>query len=111
MPLNVLRVYTEYVLVKSVSPKVLWAESRVQGTGEYFPPLQFHGKIVEVELGGVVSSIVPSGNFAELIRTVTCIRTRRTRDYDHELLTTANRVPLYKTTVGDVVTGSIQASY
>ncbi|GFW92815.1 uncharacterized protein TNCV_1736081 [Trichonephila clavipes] len=53
MPPNTLRVHTEYVLVKSVGPKVLWAESRVQGTGEYFPPLQAHGKIVEVEIGGV----------------------------------------------------------
>ncbi|GFS89999.1 hypothetical protein TNCV_507161 [Trichonephila clavipes] len=26
-------VYTEYVLVKSVCPKILWAELRVQGTG------------------------------------------------------------------------------
>ncbi|GFX07610.1 uncharacterized protein TNCV_4158801 [Trichonephila clavipes] len=42
VPPNTLRVYTEYVLVKSVGPKVLWAESRVQGTGENFPPLQFH---------------------------------------------------------------------
>ncbi|GFU79314.1 hypothetical protein TNCV_2138371 [Trichonephila clavipes] len=33
--------------------EVLWAESRVQGTGEYFPPLQFHAEIVEVEIGGV----------------------------------------------------------
>ncbi|GFT79834.1 uncharacterized protein TNCV_4597591 [Trichonephila clavipes] len=41
-PPNTLRVHTEYVLVKSVGPKVLRAESRVQGTGEYFPPLQFH---------------------------------------------------------------------
>ncbi|GFV85421.1 SEA domain-containing protein [Trichonephila clavipes] len=32
-----LRVHTEYVLVKSVGPKLLWVESRVQGTGEYFP--------------------------------------------------------------------------
>ncbi|GFX96142.1 uncharacterized protein TNCV_2290311 [Trichonephila clavipes] len=39
---NTLRIHTEYVLVKSVSPNVLWAESRVQGTGENFPPLQFH---------------------------------------------------------------------
>ncbi|GFX90584.1 hypothetical protein TNCV_3194021 [Trichonephila clavipes] len=39
---NTLRVHTEYVLVKSVGPKVLWAESRVQGTGENFPPCQFH---------------------------------------------------------------------
>ncbi|GFV81591.1 potassium voltage-gated channel protein Shaw [Trichonephila clavipes] len=37
MPPNTLRVYTEYGLVKLVGPKVLW----VQGTGEYFPPLQF----------------------------------------------------------------------
>ncbi|GFU99583.1 uncharacterized protein TNCV_4083041 [Trichonephila clavipes] len=48
MPPNTLRVHTEYVLVKSVGPKVLWAESRVQGTGEYFPPLP-----VKVEIGGV----------------------------------------------------------
>ncbi|GFX65335.1 uncharacterized protein TNCV_3168821 [Trichonephila clavipes] len=41
VPPNTLRVYTEYVLVKSVGPKVLWAESRVQGNGENFPPLQF----------------------------------------------------------------------
>ncbi|GFX72312.1 CCHC-type domain-containing protein [Trichonephila clavipes] len=38
---NTLRVHTEYVLAKSVGPKVLLAESRVQGTGENFPPLQF----------------------------------------------------------------------
>ncbi|GFX67506.1 hypothetical protein TNCV_3463951 [Trichonephila clavipes] len=31
MPLNTFRVHTEYVLVKSVGPKVLWAEPRVQG--------------------------------------------------------------------------------
>ncbi|GFU59656.1 hypothetical protein TNCV_3186261 [Trichonephila clavipes] len=30
MPPNTLRVHTEYVLVKSVSPKVLLAESRVE---------------------------------------------------------------------------------
>ncbi|GFX27962.1 uncharacterized protein TNCV_773471 [Trichonephila clavipes] len=53
MPPNTLRVHTEYMLVKSVGPKVLWAKSRVQGTREYFPPLQFHAKIVEVEIGGV----------------------------------------------------------
>ncbi|GFS89691.1 uncharacterized protein TNCV_3787321 [Trichonephila clavipes] len=40
------------MLVKSVGPKVLWAESRVQGTGDYFPPIQFHGKIVKAEIGG-----------------------------------------------------------
>ncbi|GFU52263.1 uncharacterized protein TNCV_3052821 [Trichonephila clavipes] len=53
IPPNTLRVRTEYMLVKSVGPKVLWAESRVQGTGEYFPFIQFHAKIVEVEIGGV----------------------------------------------------------
>ncbi|GFX37062.1 uncharacterized protein TNCV_1712551 [Trichonephila clavipes] len=53
MPSITLRVHTEYVLVKSVGPKVLWAESRVQGTGEYFPPIQFHDNIVEVEIDGV----------------------------------------------------------
>ncbi|GFV33897.1 uncharacterized protein TNCV_4755081 [Trichonephila clavipes] len=42
VPPNTLRVHMEYVLVKSVGPKVLRAESRVQGTGENFPPLQFH---------------------------------------------------------------------
>ncbi|GFT87425.1 hypothetical protein TNCV_2899671 [Trichonephila clavipes] len=72
MPPNILRVHSEYVLVKSVGLKVLWADLRVQGTGEYFPPLQFYAKIVEVRY--VVSpSFVPSGNFAELIRTVTCM--------------------------------------
>ncbi|GFY15829.1 hypothetical protein TNCV_1284741 [Trichonephila clavipes] len=53
MPPNTTLVHTEYGCVKSVGPKVLWAEVRVQGTGEYFPPLQFHAKIVEVEIGGV----------------------------------------------------------
>ncbi|GFW00359.1 uncharacterized protein TNCV_4355561 [Trichonephila clavipes] len=53
MPPNTLRVDTEYLLVKSVGPKVLWAESRVQRAGEYFPPLQSHGKIVEMEIGDV----------------------------------------------------------
>ncbi|GFU56483.1 uncharacterized protein TNCV_2609991 [Trichonephila clavipes] len=53
MPTNTLRIHTEYVPVKSVGPKVLWAESRVQRTGEYFPPLPSHGKIGEVEIGGV----------------------------------------------------------
>ncbi|GFV36528.1 uncharacterized protein TNCV_2260471 [Trichonephila clavipes] len=53
MPPNTLPVHTEYVLVKLVGSKVLWAESRVQGIGEYLPPLQSHGKIVGVEIGGV----------------------------------------------------------
>ncbi|GFU20385.1 hypothetical protein TNCV_2521601 [Trichonephila clavipes] len=55
-----------------MGPKVFWAESRGQGAGEYFPSLQFPVLIVEEEIGGV-ASIVPSGNFAELIRTFTCM--------------------------------------
>ncbi|GFT37732.1 hypothetical protein TNCV_1754881 [Trichonephila clavipes] len=42
MPPNTLRVHTEYVLAKSVGPKVLSQQKpRVQGTGEYFasPPV------------------------------------------------------------------------
>ncbi|GFV54701.1 uncharacterized protein TNCV_3844201 [Trichonephila clavipes] len=61
MPPNTLPVHTEYVLFKPVGPKVLWVESRLQGTGEYFPPLQFHVEIVEVEIGGV--AICPFGEF------------------------------------------------
>ncbi|GFY32739.1 uncharacterized protein TNCV_4638451 [Trichonephila clavipes] len=56
------RVHTEYVFVKSVGPKVLWTESRMQGTGEYFPSLQFHAKIVEGEIGGV-TIFRPFGEF------------------------------------------------
>ncbi|GFV30442.1 uncharacterized protein TNCV_99171 [Trichonephila clavipes] len=41
MPLNTLRVRKEYMLVKSVGPKVLWVESRVPGTGEYFPSVPY----------------------------------------------------------------------
>ncbi|GFT37313.1 uncharacterized protein TNCV_3150041 [Trichonephila clavipes] len=72
MPPNTLRSLTENVLVESVGLKVSWAESRLQGTGEYFPPLQFHAKIVEVVIGGV-AIYRPFGNFPELNRTVTCM--------------------------------------
>ncbi|GFS58775.1 hypothetical protein TNCV_4270891 [Trichonephila clavipes] len=63
----------EYVLVKSVSPKFLWANSRVQGTGEYFLPYS----VPCLNCGGGdrwchhQSSL--SGNLVELIRTVTCM--------------------------------------
>ncbi|GFW00782.1 uncharacterized protein TNCV_1760201 [Trichonephila clavipes] len=50
VPPNTIRVHTDYVLVKSVSLKVLWAEPRVQGTGENFLPRQFHASIVEVDI-------------------------------------------------------------
>ncbi|GFV92166.1 transposable element Tcb1 transposase [Trichonephila clavipes] len=69
---NTLRVHTEYLLVKLVGPKVLWAESRVQGTGEHFPPLQFHAKIVELEIDGG-AFYHTFGNFTALNRTVTCM--------------------------------------
>ncbi|GFV55421.1 uncharacterized protein TNCV_2463111 [Trichonephila clavipes] len=64
VPPNTLRVHTEYMFVKSVGPKVLWAEARGQGAGQYFPPLQFLVKIVEVEveIGGVAISR-PFGEF------------------------------------------------
>ncbi|GFX92136.1 uncharacterized protein TNCV_1740561 [Trichonephila clavipes] len=62
MPPNTLPVHTEYVLVKSVGPKFLWPESRAQGTGEYFPPLQLHTKVVKVEIGGVAINR-PCGEF------------------------------------------------
>ncbi|GFU90462.1 uncharacterized protein TNCV_2461331 [Trichonephila clavipes] len=62
MPPNTLRVDTEYVLVRSAGPKVLRAESRVQGTGEYFPLLQFPAEIVEVEIGGF-TIYLPFGEF------------------------------------------------
>ncbi|GFY29659.1 uncharacterized protein TNCV_1812391 [Trichonephila clavipes] len=53
MPQNTLRVHTKYVIVKSVGLKVLRAECRLQGTGEFFPPLQFRVEIVEVVIGCV----------------------------------------------------------
>ncbi|GFV88360.1 hypothetical protein TNCV_1241731 [Trichonephila clavipes] len=47
--------HTEYMLIKSVGPKSLSLVGCVRsaGTGEYFPPLQFHAEIIEVEIGGV----------------------------------------------------------
>ncbi|GFX93065.1 hypothetical protein TNCV_140091 [Trichonephila clavipes] len=45
---------------------------------KYFPPLQFHAEIVELEIEVVSPSIVPSGNFLELNRTVTYIVLRPT---------------------------------
>ncbi|GFT63545.1 uncharacterized protein TNCV_870151 [Trichonephila clavipes] len=68
---NTLRVHPEYVLVKSVGPKVSWAGSQVQGIGEYFPPIQFHAKIMVMEIGGV-AIYRPFWNSFELNRTVTC---------------------------------------
>ncbi|GFW26140.1 hypothetical protein TNCV_3396361 [Trichonephila clavipes] len=38
VPPNILQVHTEKVLIKLVGLNVLWAESRVQGTGENISP-------------------------------------------------------------------------
>ncbi|GFV30147.1 hypothetical protein TNCV_96241 [Trichonephila clavipes] len=72
MPPNTLRVHSEYVLVKSVGPNFLWAESRVRGLENISLPFSSMSKLWRWRY--VVSpSIVPSENFAELIRTVTCM--------------------------------------
>ncbi|GFU34958.1 hypothetical protein TNCV_2992471 [Trichonephila clavipes] len=47
MPSNTLRIHGERARYKKVGPKVLRAESRVQGNVEYLPPHQFHANIVE----------------------------------------------------------------
>ncbi|GFT95406.1 hypothetical protein TNCV_3326731 [Trichonephila clavipes] len=60
--------------------KVLWAESRVQETGEYISlRLQFQALIVEVEIGGV-AIYYPFGIFSnEIVLThVCCSRLRPT---------------------------------
>ncbi|GFY11445.1 hypothetical protein TNCV_3182841 [Trichonephila clavipes] len=72
VPPNTLRVHTECVLVKSVDPKVLWADSRLQGLEKISIPFSSMSKFVRWRQV-VSSSIVPPGNFAELIRTVTCM--------------------------------------
>ncbi|GFW19393.1 hypothetical protein TNCV_1602871 [Trichonephila clavipes] len=72
MPPNTLRVHTEYVLVESVGPKVLWAESRVQGLENISLPFSSMPKLWRWRY--VMSqSIAPSENFVELIRAVTCM--------------------------------------
>ncbi|GFY11225.1 hypothetical protein TNCV_4472111 [Trichonephila clavipes] len=65
----------EYVLVKSVDPKVSCGLNHECRGQEYFPPLQFHGKIVKVKIDGVAiyNSIISFGNLTQLIRNVTCI--------------------------------------
>ncbi|GFU32365.1 hypothetical protein TNCV_2091581 [Trichonephila clavipes] len=73
MPPNTLRVHGLRAR-KSVGSKTCGAESQVQGTGEYFLPLQFHAEIVGGGDRVVSPSIASSGNFpAELNRIVTCM--------------------------------------
>ncbi|GFV55086.1 uncharacterized protein TNCV_2623071 [Trichonephila clavipes] len=52
MPLNTLRVHTEYVLVKSVDPKSCGL-SQERRDWRIFPSPSVHAEIVEVEIGGV----------------------------------------------------------
>ncbi|GFX23886.1 hypothetical protein TNCV_1789171 [Trichonephila clavipes] len=60
MPPHTLRVHTEYVLVKSVGPKILWAESRGRELEYISLPFNSMPKFWSWRL--VVSpSIVPSG--------------------------------------------------
>ncbi|GFU94201.1 hypothetical protein TNCV_2963011 [Trichonephila clavipes] len=66
MPPNTIRVHTEYKLVKSVSPQVLWAvAAKTTGAGEYFLLLEFHAYIVEV----VSSSLVKKSNQSKALAT------------------------------------------
>ncbi|GFV02684.1 hypothetical protein TNCV_2743571 [Trichonephila clavipes] len=65
---NALQVYTEYVLVKSVVRKSCGLNHECRVLENISLLLQSHDNIVEV-----TPSIVPSGKFVELIRTVTCM--------------------------------------
>ncbi|GFW22198.1 hypothetical protein TNCV_1429521 [Trichonephila clavipes] len=72
MPPNTLRVNTEYVLVKSVGPKscgLSHERKELENISLPFSSMQklWRGRYV------VSPSIVPSGNFTELNRTVTCM--------------------------------------
>ncbi|GFS57737.1 hypothetical protein TNCV_2908541 [Trichonephila clavipes] len=69
MPPNTLRVHTEYVLVKSVGPKSCGLSHEHRGLENISLPFSPMQKLWRWRW--VVSpSIVPSGNFAELNRTV-----------------------------------------
>ncbi|GFV50919.1 hypothetical protein TNCV_2770051 [Trichonephila clavipes] len=76
-PPNALIVHTEYVLVESVGPKVLWAESREQGIGEnFFLYLSFMPKLGRwryMAASSIVMFYRLFGNFTDLNRTVTCM--------------------------------------
>ncbi|GFW48973.1 hypothetical protein TNCV_3901711 [Trichonephila clavipes] len=71
MPSNTFRVHTEYVLVKSVGPKSCGLSHERRDWGIFPTP-----SVPCRKCGGgnwMVSPIVPSGNFAELNRIVTCM--------------------------------------
>ncbi|GFV71360.1 hypothetical protein TNCV_3133511 [Trichonephila clavipes] len=69
VPPNILRVHTEYVLVKSVGPKVLWAEITSAGDWRIFP----FPSVPCLNCRGGVTIYCPFGNFSELNRAVTCM--------------------------------------
>ncbi|GFY27092.1 hypothetical protein TNCV_2067131 [Trichonephila clavipes] len=73
MPPNTLRVHAEYVLVKSVGRSLVGFVTSAGGLENISLPFNFHAEIVEVEIEVVSPSIIPSGNFAELNHTVTCM--------------------------------------
>ncbi|GFW65356.1 uncharacterized protein TNCV_396221 [Trichonephila clavipes] len=78
MPPNTLQVHTDYVLVKSVGPKVLWVvATKTTSTGDWrifpFPPVPC------LNCGGgdrCCRHLSSPRNFTELNRTVTCIELR-----------------------------------
>ncbi|GFX63991.1 hypothetical protein TNCV_41671 [Trichonephila clavipes] len=71
MPPNTLRVHTEYVLVKSVGPKSCGLSHECRELENISLPFSSMQKLCRRWV--VSPSIVPSGNFAELNRTVTCM--------------------------------------
>ncbi|GFV47005.1 transposable element Tcb2 transposase [Trichonephila clavipes] len=81
MPPNILRVHTEYELVKSVGPKVLWSESRVRALENISLPFSSTFKLWRWR--SVMSpSVVLSENFAELNRTDTCMGIKANADWN-----------------------------
>ncbi|GFU69863.1 hypothetical protein TNCV_112821 [Trichonephila clavipes] len=74
---------------RTVTCMVLKAKSQAQGLENISLPFGFHAEIVEVEIEVVSPSIVPSGNFSELNRTVTCMvlkaNDRRTSSPCHDV--------------------------
>ncbi|GFX77880.1 major facilitator superfamily domain-containing protein 6 [Trichonephila clavipes] len=115
MPPNTHRVHTEYVGVKSVGPKVSWIESRVQGTGEYFPSLMFNAFIVEVETGGVtiyrkdvqpvsqaLAIFIPS--FREFHRAKSYCRTSVGTTFPYVPIFAKNRVGISATALASILT-------
>ncbi|GFT73584.1 hypothetical protein TNCV_4021831 [Trichonephila clavipes] len=72
MPPNTLRVHTKYMLVKSVGPKSCGLSHECRGLKNIALPFSSMQKLWRWRW--VVSpSIIPSRNFAELNRTVTCM--------------------------------------